>query len=382
MFINRIKKLKELVQMSFQRYFSYKTGKPIDGFAVTLEPDWKCNARCNFCNRWRKVNLNILSKSEIFKIIDDIKGAGGKTIVLGGGEPLLRRDIFEIIQYAKSKNLSVVMNTNGQLLPRVAGRLAKVKIDGVIVSIDSPNPSIHDEIRGVKGIFEKALEGSIKLKEYGVSVTIGGVLTKDTLSDMEGLIDLAAENKLGVRFQPVHQEPLNNLFSKNADLGFSDYTEEDIRKRIDKMITHYESRIGPMSWVDKVYYALCPIFLKNPQKFLSIKCTVAARNRYFIDPEGNVFPCESRRDINFGNVRNQRFKEIINSVKAKSFRRSVLRGRKCVCWWRCEALDMIRDQFVPFLPVKKLFLEKLWKRKIQQLKEVPRQNPQKSYRNK
>jgi len=361
-----ITRAKEVAQGILPKYISYKRGGPIRGFTVTLEPDWKCNARCSFCNRWKKTNLNVLSKNEIFKVIDDIKDAGGKSIVLGGGEPLLRKDIFEIIRHAKSKGISVAMNTNGLLLPKLADGLSETKIDSIIVSIDSPRADIHDSLRGVKGIFDKALEGSKRLIGNGIKVTIGGVLVKDTLNDMKGLIELAAEIRAGLRFQPVHDELLNDLFLTNVDLGFSDYTYEDIEEKINEMIAFYEFRFGRMHWVDKVYYNLTPIFLKHPQELLSIKCTVAARNRYFVGPQGNVFPCESRRDINLGNVRNQSFKEIISSKQANNFRKEVLSDRKCVCWWRCEALDMIIDQFVPIPPIRVVASRK-WRGTIRKL---------------
>jgi len=366
--IAKVKRLKGLMQMNLQKYASYTTGDPIDGFAVTFELDWKCNARCSFCKRWKKTDFNVLSKDEYFKLIDDINDSGGKKIALSGGEPLLRKDIFDIIQYANSKDMFVDMNTNGLLLPKLADRIIEAKVDGVIVSIHNADPGIHNAMAGVRRCFERALEGTRKLGENGIDVVIGGIITTSTFNDMKDLIDLAVENKAKIRFQAVHDELSSGLFLTNKNLTFSDYSEEDIDEKINEMISYYESKFGQMSWVDKVYYRLCPVFLKNPQEFLSIKCTAAARTRYHIGPEGNVFPCGPlREDIKFGNVRNQSFKQIINSTKATHFRKRVLSDRKCVCWWRCEALPLIADQFIPLPPIMEISAKK-WEKIINKLK--------------
>ena len=95
---------------------------------------------------------NVLSTSEAFGVIDQICELGSVVVILSGGEPLMRDDIFAIARYGSDRGLKMAMGTSGVLIDEENARLIKKSgIRRVAVSIDSANPEVHDEFRGLPG---------------------------------------------------------------------------------------------------------------------------------------------------------------------------------------------------------------------------------------
>lgn len=124
------------------------TGPIFGGLMVT----YKCNMQCIMCDLWRRKVENELSFNEIKKIVDDLSYLGVSGIALSGGEPLVRKDIFDIIKYIKSKKIPVAMSTNGLLLAKkeTTDILFESGIDSIALSLDSVNPELHNRLRGKK----------------------------------------------------------------------------------------------------------------------------------------------------------------------------------------------------------------------------------------
>ena len=93
-------------------------------------------------------------------MIDQSQNLGISIIAFTGGEPLLRKDIFELISHVDKRKAVPILFTNGLLLSdEVAEKLAKAGLYSIFVSIDSPNPKEHDQLRGMPNLFETAIEG-------------------------------------------------------------------------------------------------------------------------------------------------------------------------------------------------------------------------------
>ncbi|MBU4076892.1 MAG: heme b synthase [Euryarchaeota archaeon] len=115
-------------------------------------------------------------------------------IILTGGEPLLRSDVYEIAKYASGHGLRVVLATNGTLLtPDIVKRLKEVGIQRVSISIDGSTKETHDIFRGEPGAFESALRGIDILKNEGLSFQINTTITKRNLTQIPNIYDLAIE---------------------------------------------------------------------------------------------------------------------------------------------------------------------------------------------
>ena len=118
------------------------------------------------CNVWKFSTENShktvseLSTSEVKDFLEEVARLGARFLGLSGGEPTLRSDLVEIIRKAKKEGLEVTLITNGTLIKQdLAEKLVKSGLDTIIFSMDSSNPNPHDIIRGVKGSWEKAVQG-------------------------------------------------------------------------------------------------------------------------------------------------------------------------------------------------------------------------------
>ncbi|MFH1995033.1 MAG: radical SAM protein, partial [Nitrospinota bacterium] len=158
-----------------------------------------CNLRCLHC---RAVPEETLSKEEFsteeaYKLIDDIVAFSNPILVLSGGEPLYRKDIFDIARYAISKGLRVSLATNGTLVDEeMAKRIADTGFARVSVSFDGAIAATHDKFRGIEGSFDKAISAMKFMRNAGVSTQINTTVAKHNYLELPQMIDLALE--LGV----------------------------------------------------------------------------------------------------------------------------------------------------------------------------------------
>ncbi|RKY37092.1 MAG: hypothetical protein DRP78_01990 [Candidatus Omnitrophota bacterium] len=157
----------------------------------------RCNLSCKYCNR-QDINSTELETAEIFLIIEQLKNSGTKIISFTGGEPLLRADIGEIINYTCKCGIYVNINTNGTLFSQKINALNN--ITSVKFSLDGPK-KVNDYIRG-KDSFQKVVEAIKIAKRRRIAVSIVTVLSKYNLDSVDYLINLAENLGIGILFQP------------------------------------------------------------------------------------------------------------------------------------------------------------------------------------
>jgi radical SAM protein with 4Fe4S-binding SPASM domain len=138
-----------------------------------------------------------LDYQESCRVIDQIAEYAPLILVLSGGEPLWRRDVFDLAQRAKRKGLRVALATNGTLVDEtMAERIKASGIERVSVSLDGIEAGVHDGFRGVPGAFEAAVRGLRLLKGLGVSTQINTTVTRHNARQLPQMVELA--EKLGV----------------------------------------------------------------------------------------------------------------------------------------------------------------------------------------
>jgi len=156
----------------------------------------RCNLKCKHCRMNDQMENDELSLEESLSLIDHLSQWANPTLILSGGEPLLREDLFEMIEYATGKNLRVVLATNGTLLnPELVKKLKKSGVRRVSVSLDFAKEEKQDEFRGEKGAFKRILEGINYLRKNGLPFQINMTLTKENLSELPFLLSLAKESE-------------------------------------------------------------------------------------------------------------------------------------------------------------------------------------------
>jgi len=161
---------------------------------VAWEITRNCNLACIHCraSATQGPYTGELSTDACKKLLDDIHQIGQPIIILTGGEPLLRSDIFEIIQYGHQKGFRMVMAPNGTLIDaNNAKKMADSGIQRISISLDGPTADIHDNFRGVPGAFEGALQGISHAKHAGIPFQINTTITQQNYNYIESIQDLA-----------------------------------------------------------------------------------------------------------------------------------------------------------------------------------------------
>lgn len=163
---------------------------------VAWEVTRRCNLACSHCRASSKYGPypGELSREECFKVIDEIVSFAKPVVILTGGEPLLRSDIFEIAEYGKKCGLTMVMAPNGLLL--TDGNIKKIIASGIkriSVSLDGPDANTHDNLRQVPGAFTGAIGGIKRTKAAGLEFQINSTITKRNIKYLPELMKLAKD---------------------------------------------------------------------------------------------------------------------------------------------------------------------------------------------
>ncbi|HET7441297.1 MAG TPA: radical SAM protein [Terriglobales bacterium] len=153
-----------------------------------------CNLRCIHC-RASATELSSpsdLSTNTALGIINQIASAANPILVLSGGEPLYRADIFQLARYATDKGLRVALATNGTLVTKeVARMIVDSGVRRVSISLDGADALTHDTFRGIPGAFDAAVYGLRNLKALGMSVQINMTIAKHNARQLPKVLDLA-----------------------------------------------------------------------------------------------------------------------------------------------------------------------------------------------
>jgi radical SAM protein with 4Fe4S-binding SPASM domain len=179
-----------------------------DSAATKLQPEagkprlifWEvtkgCNLRCIHC-RATATELSSpldLPTAKAREIIEQIAAYSNPILVLSGGEPLYRRDIFELAALATQRGLRVALATNGTLVdPAVARKVVDAGVKRVSISLDGADAATHDSFRGIPGAFDSAIGGLRNLKQLGMSVQINMTIARHNAAQLPQVLDLARD---------------------------------------------------------------------------------------------------------------------------------------------------------------------------------------------
>jgi MoaA/NifB/PqqE/SkfB family radical SAM enzyme len=308
-----------------------------------------CNYRCLHCNRWENPDpRNDMDTERGMKLVEELAGAGVMHLSLSGGEPFLRKDLFDIVSHAKSLGLGITINTNGTLIDEeTARRVAETGVDMIYVSLDGDRPEMHDSIRGKEGSFRQAIDALrllVKNRKNGVP----GIFTNTTLDSsnhrsLPGIAAICSEIGLdGMTFQVAHN--LEDM-SFTRDRGSTitpdqiDELESDLQilvKKHKKLLPHPEE-----------FFNNFRTFVTEPEKLYKYRCA-AAYCIVQIQPDGGVYPCPAAY-IKLGDLKKDLFGDIWNSEAARNVRCDIKAGRHPMCWFTCiSPLNILLHNAHPF----------------------------------
>jgi len=287
---------------------------------IAWEITRRCNLRCVHCRSSSELEVKShpdFSTEEAFRVIDDVSGYAKPVIVLSGGEPLLRKDVFEIARYGTDRGLRMCLATNGTLVDEeICKRIKDSGIRIVSLSLDGSEESVHDDFRSQKGAFTGTIHAAELLKKSGIEFIINSSFTKRNQEEIPKVYRLAKE--LGATawymFMIVPtgrgEEIMNELISKEDYEEILDWhyqmekTEKEMLVR-PTCAPHYYRIVLQKSKEEGAK------FERRTLKFSTggSKGCIAGQLIALIDVDGNVLPC-SYFPKPAGNIRVQSFKDI------------------------------------------------------------------------
>lgn len=163
---------------------------------IAWEITRRCELKCRHCRGAARDcdYVDELSTAECLQTVDALAAFSKPMIILTGGEPLLRADIFEVAQYATEKGCRVVLATCGHLLTEeMAAKLKNSGVMAVSVSLDAATAEAHNAFRGVEGAYEKTLAGLDRLKAAGIPFQVNTTVSKLNVDALPALLQQAIE---------------------------------------------------------------------------------------------------------------------------------------------------------------------------------------------
>jgi len=292
-----------------------------------------CNEHCQHCyihaspfaDRARE-----LSTEECFRVVDQLREVNpGALLILTGGEPLLRKDVFEISRYASAAGFMVVMGTNGTIIsPERAAMMQANGIRGVAVSLDSLDQAKHDSFRGYQGAWANSVRGMAVLTEAGLPFIVQTTVTQQNYEEIEAIADFAAEHGAKV---------FNLYFLVPTGRGafMTNITPDEYEALMHRLLAMQPKFMGRMlvnakcaPHYQRVLWEHDPAspFLKG---FVGSGGCPAGTHYVGITPDGDVTPCPYLPKYG-GNLREHTFAEIWNdSDLFVSLRQRKALGGRC-----------------------------------------------------
>lgn len=328
-----------------------------DGFGPVVV--WNCTRSCNlkcvhcYAKSENKKYASELTTLEAKKLIDDLSDFKVPVILFSGGEPLVREDLLEIIQYAGNKGIRCTISTNGTLIDKELSKKFKQIGTGYIgISLDGIGQK-HDSFRGVNGSFDKALEGIRNCLGAGQRVGLRFTISSYNYDQLNDIFYLIKEEKIPrvCFYHLVYSGRGSDMIKDDVSL---EQSREAMNLIIDKaiMLGSTTEILTVDNHADAAYLYLRSLH-KYPQLSQNIltglkmnggnRSGIAFGN---IDSQGYVHPDQFTQHHTLGNVKEQPFGEIWTNMQNPVLaglkdRKPLLKGRCSQCKW----LDICNGNF-------------------------------------
>jgi len=284
---------------------------------VAWEVTRSCNLSCVHCRASSEKGPypGELDTKKSKEILDQICITGKPMIILSGGEPLLRKDIFELARYGTKLGLRMVMATNGTLVtPQIANNIKDSGIQRVSISLDGADAASHDLFRQVKGAFDSALKGIDILRQYGIEFQINTTVTRHNRDEIDRIFNLAVELGAAAHhiFLLVPTGRAKDMVNQEIDAGEYEKLLHWFYDMRDKTPLHLKATCAPHYYrilrqkahkkgkkVDFEHYGLDAV----------TRGCLGGTSFCFISHEGIVQPC-GYLELNCGDLKKSTFEEI------------------------------------------------------------------------
>jgi radical SAM protein with 4Fe4S-binding SPASM domain len=321
-------------------------------FLVVWDVTYACNLKCKHCyaNAGKPLE-NELTTEEAKNAIDKLDRASVPIIAFSGGEPLVRKDFLELAKYTHDKGLYVAVATNGTLITKSKAReMKEAGIRFTQISLDGASAKIHDNFRGIEGVYEKAIRGIKNCVNEGFFVNIATTTTKYNFKEAPKIMDLCKE--LGVNwlmaynFIPTGRGKFiseNDLTPAEREQFLKDLWEK-LKNGVKVSVLSTAPQFARVALEAEVGLneKIVPTHFFNPQlpdKLMNLAEFIGGCGcgRFYcaIRPNGNIEPCVFF-PFTIGNIKEDDFEELwkYNSVLKDLRNKDVLKGNCGKCDYR------------------------------------------------
>jgi radical SAM protein with 4Fe4S-binding SPASM domain len=277
--------------------------------SVQLDLTYRCNERCVHCYLDHD-DHGEMTTAEIKDLLDQMADAGVFYLTISGGEILMRRDFFEILEHARLRTFCIKLKTNGVLIREMeAARLRELGVESVQISIYSHRPEVHDAITKMPGSLRQSIDAVRFLRQQGLLVTMANVLMTGNAADYKQVRLLAQELDAKFIIDPTVTPMMDgdrSVLKLNVD---QDALREVFRN--EELVGNVEEFCAPPAAVDQ-------------DALDSLPCS-AGHTACYVSPYGDVYPCV-QFPMPSGNVRQTKFVDIWrDSPQLKEVRTITLR---------------------------------------------------------
>lgn len=296
-------------------------GSSTDGPPPPRLVAWEVTRRCNLSCRHCRAAANKgpypgeLSTEKCFQVLDEIAEVGKPIVILTGGDPMLRENVYEIAEYGTKLGLKMVMSPCGTLLNEEnARRLKKAGIDRVSISVDGATAETHDDFRRVPGAFADAMKGIESAKSAGIEIQINTTVTKVNLAELPDILKLAIDID-AVAFHPFLLVPTG----RGKELADQELSPEQYEETLnwvydqrEKVPLHFKPTCAPHYFRIMRQRAHEEGIKVTPENFgmdARAKGCLGGQGFCFISYKGDVQIC-GFLDVKCGDLKEQSFGEV------------------------------------------------------------------------
>ena len=261
--------------------------------SVQLDLTYRCNERCVHCYLDHH-DHGEMTTAEIKDLLDQMADAGVFYLTISGGEILIRRDFFEILEYARARTFCIKLKTNGILIRRKeADRIKGLGVESTQISIYSHRPEVHDAITKMPGSLAQSIEAMRRLRARGIHVIMANVLMAQNVHDYHGVKALAAE--LGAQF--LIDPTITPMMDGDRSILGLNIDEAALREvfQNEALTGHAEEFCAPSQ-------------IPDAEALDGVPCS-AGHTACYVSPYGDVYPCV-QFPLPSGNVRRMKFADI------------------------------------------------------------------------
>ena len=261
--------------------------------SVQLDLTYRCNERCIHCYLDHD-DHGEMNTAEIKGLLDQMADAGVFFLTISGGEIMMRKDFFEILEHAHARTFSIKLKTNGVLIrKKEAERIRALGVESVQISVYSHRAEVHDAITKMPGSFRQTIEAVRLLRTVGLHVTMANVLMVQNAQDYPGVRALANELGAQCTLDPTITPMMDgdrSILELNVDKAALREVFRDIA-----LVGNVEEFCAPPQGVDEDALDMLP-------------CS-AGHTACYVSPYGDVYPCV-QFPLPSGNVRRTKFVDI------------------------------------------------------------------------